>query len=139
MKERSMRFKTFVENVNQIFEEAKDHPHAHFGITKFADWTKGEKAMLTGTRPVIERNMTSRKSFVKHSLPSSFDWRSRNMVTPVKDQGRKDSIADIDMHCHGPLFQGRFLEVLSRGTLPGPLCRGSSVMNLSGWHPNHPR
>lgn len=41
-----MRFKVFVENLVEIAENAKSHPSAEFGITKFADWTKEEKAKV---------------------------------------------------------------------------------------------
>uniref|UniRef100_A0A914DP50 Uncharacterized protein n=1 Tax=Acrobeloides nanus TaxID=290746 RepID=A0A914DP50_9BILA len=87
--EKQLRFKVFVENLVEIAENAKSHPSAEFGITKFADWTKEEKAKVMGIHAPKKLAPKPAQHVLqqKYNLPESFDWRQRNMVTPVKDQG----------------------------------------------------
>jgi hypothetical protein len=44
--ERTFRFNTFIQNVDKMLEDSEKMPTAKFGITKFADWTKEEKAKV---------------------------------------------------------------------------------------------
>jgi len=86
--ERTLRYNTFVENMDKMLKDQEKMPSAKFGITKFADWTKEEKHALTGVKPGQLPKKPSKIVSSNYTLPSSFDWRKRNMVTPVKDQGQ---------------------------------------------------
>ena len=99
LEEREMRFVKFVENLEDVVtkngalrEKGLDEVH---GITKFSDWTSEEfEKMVHGVTkghlekaPLVVQNATVAVPTVKLT-PASFDWRDKNVVTPVKDQGR---------------------------------------------------
>jgi len=60
------------------------------GVTKFSDLTPAEFSKFyttyrpSSTRPDLGVHVPSNKV----SLPSSIDWRTKNVVTPVKNQGQ---------------------------------------------------
>lgn len=61
------------------------------GINKFSDWTDAEKRTVKGLhkgmRFAQHQGDVSAPHVSVESLPKSVDWRTKNAVTPVKDQG----------------------------------------------------
>lgn len=93
--EHDKRFGIFKKNMDfaRKFNQAKDSTMT-MGITRFADMTRSEfEAWLKkagGTKPrtdlSIPRTLFDASQFEK--TPATQDWRTKNAVTPVKDQGQ---------------------------------------------------
>jgi len=84
------RLSIFVENLAEIETLNKLEGSEVFGVGKFADMSKEEFKKRLGYRRSnssdVSRNFPVRIPTIS-SLPSSFDWRDKNAVTAVKDQG----------------------------------------------------
>jgi len=86
---RLANFKETIARVNNLNEESYD---AVFGITKFADMSKEEFKNTVLMRNYVPKSSTKQIAAkpIKHSdvsdAPATFDWRDKNVVTPVKDQ-----------------------------------------------------
>lgn len=74
----------FVNSVNE--DPTSTYTSAH---NKFSDWTQEEKDTLLGLKnmPMPEVVYGDEDEEMNKALPESVDWRTSNMVTPVKDQG----------------------------------------------------
>jgi len=95
--EYEQRFQNFQASLKRIEELSKKSPSAKFGINKFSDMSREE---FERTR--ISKEKHDGQSLAKSCLangveaaqldasaiPTSFDWRTKNVVTPVKDQGQ---------------------------------------------------
>ncbi|MQL78409.1 hypothetical protein Taro_010842 [Colocasia esculenta] len=91
--ERERRFKIFQENVNYIesFNRAGGQKYT-LGVNAFADITNEEfKAMHTGLRPAGVSTVKATRTFMYENVtavPPTADWRTKGVVTPIKDQGQ---------------------------------------------------
>jgi cathepsin F len=91
--EYSRRLAKFKDNLKRIAELNEKHPHATFGINKFADMSPAEfkdTYLMSGFDPAdaclwpYHRMAKVDKS---KAIPTTFDWRNKGAVTPVKNQG----------------------------------------------------
>jgi len=90
-----VRFEIFLSNLKTIERLNSEHPHAHFGVNKFADLSPEEfRAMYLGTNVMgrpdgVETAPLYSEDEVK-AIPANFDWATgtQKVVTPVKDQGQ---------------------------------------------------
>jgi C1A family cysteine protease len=84
--EEAYRFQIFKSTIERVASMNKEHNTNVFGVTKFADLTEEEFRLryLTGLPKKLDAPVHVPKSL---RTDSSFDWRSKNVVTPVKDQG----------------------------------------------------
>jgi len=90
------RFEIFKENMQYIHSENERQKSYQLGVTPFADLTREEFARFNGIRlggpfssPCSKFKSTEQKNLRSLSdVPSSYDWRDHNAVTPVKDQGQ---------------------------------------------------
>lgn len=59
------------------------------GHNRMSDWTEGEYQRIRGYRAGIIEDEEKAPPVLQNvtSIPSSYDWRDHNAVTPVKDQG----------------------------------------------------
>jgi len=87
LSEELVRFQNFKNSVVRIAERNAKAKNAVFGLNKFSDYTPEEFKKLLGYVPT---NSTFQRSILpnKGAVPSTYDWRSQNKVTPVKDQGQ---------------------------------------------------
>ncbi|XP_043273717.1 uncharacterized protein [Venturia canescens] len=90
--EKNYRFKIFQANMKRIEElREKEEGTGVYGATKFADLTPDEfRSRHLGLRPDLrtDNDIPLPKAEIPDiELPESFDWRTRNVVTEVKDQG----------------------------------------------------
>lgn len=91
--EKARRFEIFKSNA-QLVDSFNAGNHKYWlGMNKFADLTNDEfKATRTGFRTSKTTNtvkITKRFKYENVSaVPASMDWRTRGVVTPVKDQGQ---------------------------------------------------
>lgn len=90
--EHDMRFRIFQQNLFQIRQLNKfEQGTAEYGVTEFADMTLDEYKMRTGLlmRSIDDTNEIGNPlaEIPDIELPESFDWREKNAVTPVKNQG----------------------------------------------------
>ncbi|EGI66903.1 Putative cysteine proteinase [Acromyrmex echinatior] len=91
--ERNLRFKIFRENLNFI-EELRETEQGTgiYGVNMFADMSQKEfRTRYLGLRPDLqsENEIPLPKAEIPDiDLPSSFDWRQKGVVTPVKNQGQ---------------------------------------------------
>jgi len=69
---------------------AKPGNKAIYGITKFSDMTPEEfKSTHKGYKASPNKKVdTAPASLTITDIPTSYDWRTKNVVTPVKDQGQ---------------------------------------------------
>lgn len=88
--ERIIRFKIFVENLVHIKQAQMADPGATYShLSPFADWTMEE----FGARNNLQAHLFDRENMAQASLldvsdlPTSFDWREKGAVNPVKNQG----------------------------------------------------
>uniref|UniRef100_A0A914DIA8 ShKT domain-containing protein n=1 Tax=Acrobeloides nanus TaxID=290746 RepID=A0A914DIA8_9BILA len=92
--EQQARFETFKENFQELLQIQQQHQGTNdFGITDFMDWTKEERALLSGVRGVPTHQepgkvLPAAPSRAKRSTPTSYNWQTSNKVTPVKNQGQ---------------------------------------------------
>ncbi|KAH8336239.1 hypothetical protein KR067_012655, partial [Drosophila pandora] len=88
-----MRLRIFRQNLKTIEElNANEMGSAKYGITEFADMTSTEYKERTGLWQRDEAKATGGSPAVvpaySGELPKEFDWRSKNAVTGVKNQGQ---------------------------------------------------
>lgn len=84
------RFTIFKENLKRIKELNAKEPMAQFGVNKYADLTPEEFAhWFKGYRPT-NSSFAKPKLFKeeKGAQAASIDWREKNVVTPIKNQGQ---------------------------------------------------
>lgn len=85
------RLKVFKDNLNKISLLNKyEKGTAQYGITRFADMTEKEFSRSHGYRPTLRKENElpfAQAKIPKVELPTEFDWRLKNAVTEVKDQG----------------------------------------------------
>ncbi|XP_050517451.1 cathepsin L-like proteinase [Diabrotica virgifera virgifera] len=94
--EDKLRFQIFQNNLREIEEHnaryAKGEVGWFKGVTPFADWTKEEfKALLTrqaASKPKLTDNLGSCIANSNVTLPLFVDWRFKDAVLPVRDQGQ---------------------------------------------------
>jgi len=83
------RFTVFRENLKKIDQLNAESNGAVFGVTQFSDLTheefRGKVLMNITTRPP---NVTEYKTFPGVNAPTTFDWRSKGVVTNVKNQAQ---------------------------------------------------
>jgi len=87
--EESTRFENFKKSIQRSAERNEKSLNGPvFGITKFSDLSVEEFKQYLGyvPKPHTEERSVFPKSKVE--APGSFDWRDKNRVTPVKDQGQ---------------------------------------------------
>ncbi|XP_072745377.1 uncharacterized protein [Anoplolepis gracilipes] len=92
LEERSLRLAIFRENLGIIKLLRKtEQGTASYGINMFADMSREEfRSRYLGLRPDLrsENDIPLRKADIPDiELPPDFDWRKKDAVTPVKDQG----------------------------------------------------
>ncbi|XP_017141440.1 putative cysteine proteinase CG12163 isoform X1 [Drosophila miranda] len=90
--ERQMRLRIFRQNLKTIEElNTNEMGSAKYGITEFADMTSTEYKERTGLWQRDEQKPTGGAPAVvpayEGEFPKEFDWRQKNAVTPVKNQG----------------------------------------------------
>ncbi|BFF90061.1 putative cysteine proteinase3 [Drosophila madeirensis] len=90
--ERQMRLRIFRQNLKTIEElNANEMGSAKYGITEFADMTSTEYKERTGLWQRDELKPTGGAPAVvpkyEGEFPKEFDWRQKNAVTQVKNQG----------------------------------------------------
>lgn len=84
------RFYIFKDNLKYIETVNSQNNTYELGITKFADITNDEYRELLNKKDLtLPKNYCKDKTY-STSVPftSSVDWRNKNAVTPVKDQGQ---------------------------------------------------
>ena len=82
------RYEIFKKNVMKSF--MNENKSYQTGITKFSDLTKQEFTKIYLNLNYDAMAMANFNPYlvdIKYGAPSSYDWRTRNIVTPVEDQG----------------------------------------------------
>jgi len=89
--EYSVRFQTFKQNIMKIEKFNKMSHSARFAVNKYADLTAAEfKQYMLGTKAVRNPSWPTLPNLSDEQLkavPTSWDWRTKNVVTDVKNQG----------------------------------------------------
>jgi C1A family cysteine protease len=87
------RFNTFKANMNTIIAHQSTKASFSMAMNHFGDLTNAEFKSLylnynSALRTVKRNSTTPRQTFNMVDLPSSVDWPSKGVVTPVKNQGQ---------------------------------------------------
>jgi len=86
------RLQTFKQNLIKIDELNARNSSAQFGLTKFSDLSTEEfKKNYLGTPAVADESAPVAPLYSAEqlsALPTSYDWRPKGAVTPVKNQGQ---------------------------------------------------
>jgi len=83
--EDAIRFENFKASLDRIATRNAAGSSATYGLNKFSDLSTEEfKIMYLGYRQSEKRNVDVLTSDIE--APQTFDWRDKNMVTPVKNQ-----------------------------------------------------
>lgn len=83
------RFDIFRDNLHYIGEQNGMNHKFELGVTRFADLTLDEFSSFNGIKLGGPFSSPCNKfSASSSSVPTSYDWRDHNAVTPVKDQGQ---------------------------------------------------
>lgn len=85
------RFKIFRDNFKTILEHNSGSHNYTLGVNSFTDLTESEfrDQYIGGLKTnLVEKSSCSEFSGTGASVEGSFDWRQKNAVTPVKDQGQ---------------------------------------------------
>lgn len=90
--EEAMRYGVFKNNLYVVEQLNKfEQGTGVYGITDFIDLTQQEYFQRTGLRNDLSRSSNDIANPLAEipdiDLPTSFDWREKNAVTPVKNQG----------------------------------------------------
>jgi len=90
LEELESRFQIFRSNLRNIILHNLDiNQNFTMGVNQFTDLTPEEfKTQFVGKHVVVGATSCSVFSGTGKTVPDSFDWRSHNAVTPVKDQGQ---------------------------------------------------
>jgi C1A family cysteine protease len=95
--EEKMRFGIFQSNLQRVEKLNAIEPHHPFGVSKFMDLSPEEfkelYLMKNVPKPAPGRVAPLINSTV--GIPASFDWRSKGVVSPVKNQGQCGSCWDF--------------------------------------------
>jgi len=87
-----VRYGVFQKNLAEIDQLNAADPYATFGVTPFTDLSSEEfreqMLMKNFNPPAQTEANTLVRDFAVDALPASFDWRDKNAVTPVKNQGQ---------------------------------------------------
>merc|ERR1712002_13490 len=91
--EHSYRFKVFTDNLEKINKHNKAGHSYKLGINEFSDLTEEEfkSQFLGGYKPLhnpAESSLLFSERKPIKDLPASVDWREKNAVTEVKNQGQ---------------------------------------------------
>jgi len=91
--ERNLRLQIFRENLGIIeLLQKTEQGTGIYGVNMFADMSREEfRTRYLGFRPDLQSENEiplPNAEIPDIELPSSFDWRQKNVVTPVKDQGQ---------------------------------------------------
>jgi len=86
--EEAVRFNNFKLSIDRVQSRNAISNNAVFGLTKYADLSSEEfKSTLLGyKRPSTTPDVGVLSPKRLDAVPSTLDWRTKNMVTPVKDQ-----------------------------------------------------
>ncbi|XP_045764947.1 uncharacterized protein LOC123867113 [Maniola jurtina] len=94
--EKSMRYEIFLKNLEQINLLNDKNNHTEFGVNQFTDLTLQEYLTIVSCfKPPSEYLQSCRSAtpepihkYKVVGIPTQFDWRDKNVVTSVKNQGR---------------------------------------------------
>jgi len=87
--EESQRLRHFVSNMRKAEKLSKMNPLATFGVNEFADLSHSEFSAQYLAKPVDYSHLLQEVESVDVSaLPTAVDWRTKNAVTPIKNQGQ---------------------------------------------------
>jgi len=87
--EESARFVNFLESLERVEKRNQKAENPVFGLTKFSDLTPEEfKSNYLGYIPRLSNEPRPILHVPEGVAPNTFDWRTKNKVTPVKDQGQ---------------------------------------------------
>jgi cathepsin F len=85
--EEASRFENFQLSIDRVQARNAKSGSATFGLTKYADMTPEEfKSTLLGYIRPSERSDVGVLTPQDIDVPQTLDWRTKNMVTPVKNQ-----------------------------------------------------
>ncbi|XP_055382789.1 putative cysteine proteinase CG12163 isoform X2 [Condylostylus longicornis] len=88
--EKQKRYQIFKSNLLKINQlNKREQGTAKYGLTEFADMTTTEYKMRTGLLYDPDNNDIGNPiaNIPNIDLPKEFDWRTKNVITEVKDQG----------------------------------------------------
>lgn len=148
----SLRFDNFRRSVERVARRNEEEPDAQFGLDRWADLSAAEFAAVLSPElqrqpPSVSSASSAATALSRGVLPTTLDWRSKGVVTPVKDQGTHGTCWAFSAtgvmeginamqpdHDLVSLSEQYFIDCCGNATAPPhyPLCAGS-VVDTFGW------
>ena len=83
------RMEQFKQTMAKMAEHrANDAHQSTVGLNEFADWTAEEYKRLLGYKAEWKKAANATEHVLADDAPASLDWRTKGVVTPVKNQGQ---------------------------------------------------
>jgi len=84
----ALRFKLWSENRDYIEKFNAEEHTFKLAMNEFGDLSNEEFKKLLGTKPKLMKLSSHQVHTDTSDLPDSLDWRTKGVVTPIKDQGQ---------------------------------------------------
>lgn len=112
--EKEIRFRIFEDNLDYIERFNREESHTYkLGVNEFSDLTIEEflANYASSFKPAYQKSSLSSFKYENVSdAPINLDWRERNAVTPVGNQGKCGNPSRTHIHAHCIMHSLKYMD-----------------------------